>query len=115
MASDRETRVPEPEGIELMGGADLLDGEPHFVEEGEALADALAAAHYILRYVGGTVQLAAVREPIAPDKAPDAFATTEYIFRWNPYELKRPVAEMAQGEQQNGDAEGNHRRAAAGA
>lgn len=83
MAQDRETRVP----------VNLLDGEAHFTGE-DGIAEALVAADTVLRYVGGTVQLAAVREPIAPDAAPEAFVTVELIFRWNPYTLKRPVVDM---------------------
>jgi hypothetical protein len=90
MAKDRETRIPE------LAGAGLLDGQVHYISAGEpdALQDALTAAEYILRYVGGTVQLVAVRVPIDPERAPDAAITVEYGFRWNPYEVKHPYVEL---------------------
>jgi hypothetical protein len=88
MASDRETRIPEN-----LPDLSLVDGEPHIADE-DALLEALFGIVHALRYFGGTVQIGALRQPIAPEVAPDAFVTTEYVVRWNPFQLKKPVVEM---------------------
>lgn len=101
MAADRETRVPDAAGAEMLrdpAARELFDGEAHYVEEGQELAETLQAAHSVLRFFGGTVQIAAVRVPIAPDVSPEAHVTVEYVVRWNPFDLKRPLADVPQDD-----------------
>lgn len=81
MAQDRETRIPEdylqpPEGWEL-------DGEPITfpVEDTDALEEAVRAAATVTRFIGGVVQIAAIREEVAPK----IFVPREYVWRWNSY------------------------------
>jgi hypothetical protein len=81
IAQDRETRIPEeflqaPEGWEL-------DGDPVTcpVEDQDALEEAIRAAATVTRFIGGVVQIAAIREEVAPK----IFVPREYVWRWNSF------------------------------
>jgi hypothetical protein len=94
---EREARIPEnglpalPDGLELDGDGLVLP-----VDEFDRLDHALAAAPFILRYLGGSVTFAAIRREVKPGSG--IYETTEYVMRWNSFvpavkgEAAEPVA-----------------------
>jgi hypothetical protein len=78
MAQDRETRIPESDGVEVPEGWEL-DGDGFTVgaEQQDSLFTALVDATTILRHIGGVVQIAPVRQKLGDN----VYVTREYAFQ----------------------------------
>lgn len=114
MASKREEQFLEPDPVELPEGG--INGDVEYLpnmegHESPAVLDAwrtleqaanedpllrrvLDSVH-VLRRIGGVVQLAALREEVAPT----IYRTVEFAWRWHDYNLKREREPQEQTEE----------------